>query len=177
MRALAPRGASAHTVVAARLARAPFESPATYPQAAIRSALTRAWPLAQHNPDCLLHGDYWAGNLIWSDGALCGVIDWADALVGDPLADVAIARLDLLWMLDAETMQAFTDAYFVAACYDAAQLPYWDLFATLRPGANLASWAEAWPTLGRPDITEQGMANAREQLAVWALEALARNER
>lgn len=159
---------------AARLARAPFESRATYPQAAVRGALSRVWPLAQRNPDCLLHGDYWAGNLIWNEGVLCGVIDWADALIGDPLADVSIARLDLLWLLDADTMQEFTNAYFAASRYDAEQLPYWDLFTTLRPGGNLAHWASAWPVLGRPDITEHVMADAREVFAARAFEALAK---
>lgn len=157
----------------ARLARPPFASAASYPQRAIRETLARTWPLPQRNPDGLLHGDFWAGNLIWQDGALRGVIDWADALIGDPLVDVAIARLDLTWMLDSDTARIFTDAYLAATGYDASQLPYWDLFATLRPGANLAGWASVWPALGRSDLTEHTMSEARDAFATRALERLA----
>src|SRR5262249_7766747 len=63
-------------------------------EAHIRAALEAAWPLPQLNPTALLHGDFWPGNLLWRDGALVGVIDWEDAALGDPLADLANSRLE-----------------------------------------------------------------------------------
>jgi aminoglycoside phosphotransferase (APT) family kinase protein len=54
-----------------------------------------------------LHGDYWPGNLLWNDGKLAAVLDWEDAERGDPLADIALARLDICW--------AFGDAASVYA--------------------------------------------------------------
>ena len=44
----------------------------------------------------LLHGDFWPGNLLWKDGRLVAVIDWEDAALGDPLADLANSRLESL---------------------------------------------------------------------------------
>ena len=49
-----------------------------------------------HDRRVLLHGDYWPGNVIWQDGRLVAVIDWEDACLGDPLADLATARVELL---------------------------------------------------------------------------------
>ncbi|MBZ0289707.1 MAG: phosphotransferase, partial [Anaerolineae bacterium] len=56
----------------------------------IRDALAAAWPLPQTNPLTLAHGDFWPGNVLWKDGELQAVIDWEDAVRGDPLADLAI---------------------------------------------------------------------------------------
>lgn len=61
--------------------------------------------------EVLLHGDYWPGNVLWRDGRIEAVIDWEDAALGDPLADVAQCRLELLWRQGEEAMDAFTTAY------------------------------------------------------------------
>src|SRR5690606_20855011 len=76
----------------------------------IRDALGRAAP-PQPGAAALLHGDYWPGNVLWRAGRLAAVIDWEDAALGDPLADLAISRLDLLWIFGPEAMRAFTDRY------------------------------------------------------------------
>jgi aminoglycoside phosphotransferase (APT) family kinase protein len=79
------------------------------------------------NPPVLLHGDFWPGNTLWKDGRLVAVIDWEDAAIGDPLADVANARLELLWACGADAMHDFTDAYAKhASDVDLAALPDWD---------------------------------------------------
>jgi aminoglycoside phosphotransferase (APT) family kinase protein len=38
-----------------------------------------------------VHGDFSAGNLLMTDGRLCGVIDFGQCCVGDPACDLAIA--------------------------------------------------------------------------------------
>jgi aminoglycoside phosphotransferase (APT) family kinase protein len=102
----------------------------------IRDTLENAWPLAQINPSCLLHGDYWPGNVLWRDGRIVGVIDWEDAATGDPLADLANSRLEVLWAFGSDAMDSFTQEYMrhyaVAAPLDLTNLPYWDLCAALR---------------------------------------------
>ena len=107
--------------------------------------------------ETLVHGDFWPGNLIWRDDELVGVVDWEEAHVGDPLCDVGISRLDMLWVGGWVAVEAFTQRYF--ECVQAeAHLSQYDLRAALRPMENLDEWASAYPKLGRTDITEAHMA-------------------
>ena len=107
----------------------------------IRDALEAVWPWTPRNPLVLLHGDYWPGNVLWRDGRLAGVIDWEDAALGDPLADIAISRLEILWAFGVEAMDSFTDYRAARTKMALANLPYWDLCAALRPAGRLNVWA------------------------------------
>ncbi|MGE5335284.1 MAG: phosphotransferase family protein [Nitrososphaerota archaeon] len=106
----------------------------------IRDALESVWPWPQLNATVLLHGDYWPGNVLWRDGRLAGIVDWEDAALGDPLADIAVSRLDILWAFGIEAMHRFTREYVAAAPIDLTNLPYWDLCAALRPAGRLSAW-------------------------------------
>ena len=140
----------------------------------IRDTLEAAWPLPQHNPAALLHGDYWPGNVLWRDGKLAAVIDWEDAKLGDPLVDLAISRLDLVWIFGIAAMDAFTEQYRTCMPIDYTELPYWDLVAALRlvrlAGKDLAGWAAFFGPFGRPDITERSI---REHYAYFTAQAFA----
>ncbi|MEO8972300.1 MAG: phosphotransferase [Ktedonobacteraceae bacterium] len=127
----------------------------------IRDALEFVWPLPQRNTPVLLHGDFWPGNLLWRDGQLVAIIDWEDAAIGDPLADVANSRLELLWAFGLETMQQFTQQYQSLTTTDFTSLPYWDLCAALRRIAQIAGW-------GLDDTTEGTM---RERLRLFVTRA------
>ncbi|WP_415831242.1 phosphotransferase family protein [Deinococcus frigens] len=105
----------------------------------IRNALERLGSPALKTP-AVLHGDFWPGNLLWSGGQLSAVIDWEDAVHGDPLADLGNARLELLFFLGAGAMQAFTREYAALSGAHLAWLPYWDLRAALRPCGRLGNW-------------------------------------
>jgi aminoglycoside phosphotransferase (APT) family kinase protein len=122
----------------------------------VRTALESAWPNLRRNPAALLHGDYWPGNILWRAGKLVGVIDWEDACLGDPLADLSIARLDLLWIHGLEAMTEFTRYYQTNIDLDFSELPFWDLYATLRfirlAGHQLDQWAAFFHSYGRRDI-------------------------
>lgn len=107
----------------------------------IRAALEPVWPPTQHNPTTLLHCDCWPGNLLWRSGQLAAVIDWEDAALGDPLADLANSRLELLWAFGDEAMQQFTATYQSLMQLDLTNLPYWDLYAALKPAFQLSEWA------------------------------------
>ena len=107
----------------------------------IRDVLESAGRLSQHNASVLLHGDFWPGNLLWKDGRLVAVIDWEDAALGDPLADVANSRLEILWAFGIDAMHSFTQQYQSIAPIDFTYLPIWDLFAALRPAFKIAEWA------------------------------------
>lgn len=110
-------------------------------EGAIRDTLEAAWPFPQQNASVLLHGDFWPGNILWHDGHLAAILDWEDAKIGDPLADLANSRLEILWTFGADAMQNFTAHYQALTPIDYTNLPYWDLYAALRPVFKLATWA------------------------------------
>jgi len=107
----------------------------------IREVLEAAWPWPQHNRSVLLHGDFWPGNILWRGDELAAVIDWEDAERGDPLRDLGITRLDLLWAYGVDAMDTFTRHYQDLAQIDMTNMPLWDLCAALRPAGRLADWA------------------------------------
>jgi aminoglycoside phosphotransferase (APT) family kinase protein len=142
-------------------------------EARIRRILQAVWPLPSPGGDVLLHGDFWPGNLLWQGGELVAVIDWEDAAVGNPLADFATTRLDLLWIFGREALQTFSRSYQTLTRCDLSQLPYWDLLAALRSASRLAEWAAGWAELGRGDITEATMRGERRWFVEQAFARLA----
>lgn len=140
----------------------------------LRAILNELWPWEQHNADVLLHGDYWPGNLLWQDGKLVAVLDWEEAELGDPLADLAVARLDLWWAFGEAAMREFTQRYRAHRGIDWQNLARWDLAVALRPMSNLARWASSYapPPIGRPDVTESGMRDVHRLFVGQAVAAL-----
>jgi aminoglycoside phosphotransferase (APT) family kinase protein len=131
----------------------------------IRDVLESAGRLSQHNASVLLHGDFWPGNLLWKDGQLVAVIDWEDAALGDPLADVANSRLEILWAFGIDAMHSFTQHYISMTSIDFTNLPVWDLFAALRPASKLSEWAA-------DDIAEKRMRERHRLFITQAFEKL-----
>jgi aminoglycoside phosphotransferase (APT) family kinase protein len=125
----------------------------------------------------LLHGDFWPGNVLWEGDEIVAVIDWQSASLGDPLADVAVSRLDLLWAFGPEAMSAFTAEYLARSHTDPTNLPIWDLVAALRPAGLLSSWASAWADFGRSDVTTSTMRAAHHWFVDRALLQLDRSGR
>lgn len=140
----------------------------------VRRVLGSLWPWSQENPDTLLHGDYWPGNLLWRSEELCCVIDWEEPAKGDALADLAIARLDILWAFGEEAMKAFTARYRERTALNWSRLPHWDLWVALRPMSQLPRWAPAYagPPIARPDITVETMTKAHHRFVAQAIGAL-----
>jgi aminoglycoside phosphotransferase (APT) family kinase protein len=143
-------------------------------EAGLRAALERFGPPQQPNAPVLLHGDYWPGNILWRAGKLAAVLDWEAAKHGEPLFDLAIARLDVLWVFGEQAMQELTELYRARTQLDFRDLPRWDLQAALRPMGNLACWAPAYAPapLSRPDIDEPHMRAGHERFVRQALDSL-----
>lgn len=126
----------------------------------------------EHGPRRLLHGDFWPGNVVWSGDAIAAVIDWENAGLGDPLSDVGITRLDLLWAFGAAAFDAFTGRYVERTGIDTADLALWDVIAALRPVGNFSVWAADWAAFGRPDLTPASMRAAHTWFVDQALAGL-----
>ncbi|HYH12789.1 MAG TPA: phosphotransferase, partial [Thermomicrobiales bacterium] len=95
---------------------------------------------AMTNESVLLHGDYWPGNILWRDGDIAAVLDWEDAAIGDPVADLAGSRLELLWKFGPEVMESFTTHYLSRTTIDLADLPLWELTSASGAAAHMSAW-------------------------------------
>ncbi len=131
----------------------------------IRDVLESVWPLPQRNPSVLLHGDFWPGNIVWKDTQLAAVIDWEDAALGDPLADVANGRREILWAFGIDAMRSFTHQYQALTTIDFTHLPYWDLCAALRTASQIAEWAT-------DDLAKKAMREGHKWFIIQAFEKL-----
>ena len=119
-------------------------------EAAVRAALTRAWPPPHVNEPVVLHGDYWPGNTLWRGGTLVCVIDWEDAVFGDPLADVANARMELAMAFSTAAASGFTRQYAeLMPSVNLTALPHWDLYAALRHQGRMTGWGLSAADLAR----------------------------
>jgi aminoglycoside phosphotransferase (APT) family kinase protein len=131
---------------ARRLQTRPARLDNSLSESRIRDALELNWPRPPRNADVLLHGDYWPGNILWKNGRLAAVIDWEDMALGDPLGDLANARLELLFFFGPDALHAFTNRYLAQASLDTTDLPYWDLAVSLRPIAPFTTMFPDEPT-------------------------------
>lgn len=75
----------------------------------------------------LLHRDFHFGNLMFTDEKLTSVVDWVTSCFGDPQADVAHMRWNLMLSHGPDAVAIFTSTYYrgVIGKYD----PVWDIYA------------------------------------------------
>jgi aminoglycoside phosphotransferase (APT) family kinase protein len=111
----------------------------------VAAALAAGLAPRDHDRCVLLHGDYWPGNVIWQDGHLEAVIDWEDACLGDPLADLATARVELLCRYGDEAVRRFTTCYLAAHHDIIGPLPLdaltiWELYVSAAALATMGDW-------------------------------------
>lgn len=124
----------------ARLAERPKVLDEILQESLVRDTLETIWPIPVRNPEVLLHGDYWSGNVLWQNGKIIAVIDWENALIGDPVEDLANARMEIFREFGEPAMDHFTREYHSMSNADLSQLPKWDLLAALRPAGRIADW-------------------------------------
>jgi aminoglycoside phosphotransferase (APT) family kinase protein len=120
---------------------------ASLDEARIRAMLATADPPVSQEA-VLLHGDFWPGNLLWNEAGEPVAIDWEDAATGDPLYDLANARLEWRLAYNATAATRFTRRYQRITGRDLTALPWWDLRAALKLCGKLGSFGLA-PEIGR----------------------------
>lgn len=151
-----------------KLNKIPIHLDESLDEGVIRDTLKSVWPLPKRNKDVLLHGDFWPGNILWKEDILAAIIDWEDAAFGDPLADVANSRLEILWAFGMDAMNEFTNQYkSLMPTIDFTNLPYWDLCAALRPASNISNW-------GLDAATEKKMRERHKLFLKQALDTINR---
>lgn len=137
----APYLADISAIAARRVQTWPAAPDESLSESAVRTALARIWPPPRRNQPVLLHGDFWPGNTLWRDGTLVGVVDWEDAVLGDPLHDVANARMEICMAFGASAATEFTRQYrALRPAMDMTALRHWDLYAALRHAGRMSEW-------------------------------------
>lgn len=137
--------------------------------AAIRERLDALQPRTERLGLC--HGDYWAGNTLWLGGRLSAIVDWDQAALGDPRADVGYCRADLALMFGLDAPEEFLDAYRTASGEPDLDVGYWDLLAAVRAMPDASPWMPGYVDLGRVDLDA---ATLRSRLEGFIARGLAR---
>lgn len=119
----------------------------------VEAAMARVSPEVRASPACLIHGDYWAGNTIWTRGRLRAVVDWEDAGLGSRGYDVAYCRLDIALSVGSRAADEFLASYREASGFPIDGQWFWDLLAADRPMPDPAVWIPAWWALGHRSLT------------------------
>ena len=127
---------------------------------ALKDALAAARQQPMPARRSLLHGDYWAGNVLCAHGAVRAVVDWDQATVGPPAYDVGYCRADLALGFGPEVAAAFLSAYETATGRPLEDLARWDLAGAARAVPDPARWLDGYRDLGRTDLDET-IARAR----------------
>jgi Ser/Thr protein kinase RdoA (MazF antagonist) len=74
---------------------------------------------------CFVHRDLHPGNVLWSRGAVAGLVDWANACQGPAGIDIATCRWNLRDWAGEEAAAAFVDTY--ESITGRRHHPYWDV--------------------------------------------------
>ena len=114
----------------------------------------------------LVHTDLWAGNVLWHQGEITGVIDWEMAAYGDPAIDVAYCRMSMCLVGMDEAADHFLKAYESATDRRLENLKLWELVSAAGSMPDPASWLPYWRALGDTWSTPDTMrANYRRFVA------------
>ena len=115
---------------------------------------------------CFIHGDYQHFNLLWANGRLTGIVDWAWGGLGHPDRDVGHCRLNLAVLYSVDFADQFTLAYEAEAGRKLE--PWWDLHEIFLYDTD---WPRTIPLQvhGRVPLDIQGMNQRVEQLLAHSL--------
>jgi aminoglycoside phosphotransferase (APT) family kinase protein len=78
-----------------------------------------------------IHRDYHPGNVLWRREEVSGVVDWVNASIGSPWADVGHCRVNLASQLGQRAADRFMDLYRAACGRSDDYHPYWDIVAAI----------------------------------------------
>lgn len=78
-----------------------------------------------------IHRDYHPGNVLWTEARVTGIVDWVNASVGSPWADVGHCRVNLAEPFGQVAADRFLDLYRRASGRTDDYHPYWDIVAAI----------------------------------------------
>ncbi len=97
------------------------------------------------NADVLIHGDFWPGNVMFDQSRLVAVLDWEDAKWGDPLVDLACARVELTCVYGPDASERFTAHYLKMSRHRTGRLldhdlALWDVYVSATALSTMHLW-------------------------------------
>lgn len=143
-----------------------------HPESWRRAFAVLAGPAPAYEPT-FLHRDFGHRNLLWSDGAISGVVDWVETSWGP--ADLAVAHCAtaLALLHGAAEGMTFADRHTAAGgstAEDPGDHLYWRLLDALAYAPDAEKLAVPWRELGRTDLTPPVLAGRLEEYVLALLE-------
>jgi aminoglycoside phosphotransferase (APT) family kinase protein len=121
-------------------------------------------------PECLIHDDYWPGNVVWRRGRVGAIVDWTTAVVGDAREDVAQCRLDLAATHSMAYADSFTREYEAATGRTLKDVWFFDLRRGVTALDSFRSWIPGYVDSGLTYMTEELMETRLRAFLRAALE-------
>ena len=118
----------------------------------------------------LLHGDIWAGNMLWEDERCVALIDWKTAGVGHPGVDLSGLRLQVAVQYGEEAPAHVLDGWQREARREAIDVPYWDAVAALNTPTVVPD-GEGFAADGSP-LNSEALTERRDTFLRNALDQL-----
>lgn len=116
-----------------------------------------------------LHGDVWAGNILWEQGRCAALVDWKTAGVGNPGVDLGGLRMQMALQYGLVAASHVLEGWQQHAGLAATDVPYWDAIAALNTPTVMNGWSgfaddgEALDTSAVTERRDAFLRNALEQ--------------
>lgn len=130
----------------------------------------RARPVPQ-GQTVFVHGDIWAGNMLWDGDACLALIDWKTAGVGDPGVDLGHLRMKMAVQYGPDAATHVLEGWQRESGRDATNLPYWDTVAAASTPAELSDHEPCFDPQGNP-VDTAAVTKRRDAFLRAALDRL-----
>ncbi|MFD1412630.1 phosphotransferase family protein [Oceanobacillus jeddahense] len=117
-----------------------------------------------------IHRDFHPTNVLWKDGKVSGVVDWASSCLGHAGIDVGHCRWNLAMLYGVEAADSFLSAYQEKMGYHFSYNVYWDIVSLMDVLEDQPEVYPGWKVFGKTDITVEIMIERMDRYAVSLLE-------
>lgn len=119
-------------------------------------------PHPKYKP-CFIHRDYHPANVLWHDGKVSGVVDWANACCGPAGIDLGHCRWNLAMLYGIQIADEFLAAYQTIAGSTFYYDPYWDILSVIDTLSGSPTVYSGWRDFGITELTDALMVERTDQ--------------
>lgn len=130
----------------------------------------RGVPVPRGEP-VFVHGDIWAGNMLWRGDTSVALIDWKNAGVGDPGVDLGQLRLKMAVQYGPDAPAHVLGGWQRESGQQASNVAYWDAVAGVYSPTVLDDWEAGFDDHGH-EIGPSVKTGRRDRFLRTALERL-----